>query len=81
LHFIQQPIEEGTINLSYCPTDDMIADVLMKSVPRRKHVMFSWLMGMDDRKLNDLNEMKSESHGTAWTSPVETKEQHSSENN
>ena len=35
-HFIRQTIEDGSINLIYCPTDDMTADILTKALPRWK---------------------------------------------
>ncbi len=35
-HFIRQTVEEGHIKLQYCPTDDMIADVLTKLLARQK---------------------------------------------
>ncbi len=35
-HFIQQTVEEGHIKLQYCPTNDMIADVLTKLLAHQK---------------------------------------------
>ena len=35
-HFICQTVEDGSINLIYCPTDDMTADILTKALPRWK---------------------------------------------
>ena len=29
-HYIHQTVEKGAINLIYCPTDDMTADILTK---------------------------------------------------
>ena len=35
-HFIRQVISDGTLTLTYCPTDDMTADILTKSLPKWK---------------------------------------------
>ena len=36
-HYLRQQIRAEQINLSYCPTDNMTADVLTKALPRAKH--------------------------------------------
>ena len=33
-HFIREAVQAGSINLSYCPTTDMIADIFTKPLPR-----------------------------------------------
>ena len=35
-HFIRYVIENGSIRLIYCPTDDMVADMLTKALPSAK---------------------------------------------
>jgi hypothetical protein len=57
LHFIRQHVEEGRIDLRYCPTDEMVADILTKALPREKHLKFGRSMGMD----------LSEKHGSRCT--------------
>ena len=37
LHFIRDHIEKGTINVEYCPTDDMLADLMTKGLARERH--------------------------------------------
>ena len=32
-HFIRQHVQDGTIQLEYIPTDQMLADILTKSQP------------------------------------------------
>jgi hypothetical protein len=41
LHFIQWIIENSTLCLVYCPTDDMIADTLTKALPSAKAKHFA----------------------------------------
>jgi hypothetical protein len=36
-HFIRHSIEAGDIDMRYCPTQEMVADVLTKGLPRDKH--------------------------------------------
>ena len=41
-HFIRDTVERGYVMLTYCPTDDMTADVLTKALARwkvSKHVL------------------------------------------
>ena len=46
LHFIRQHIEEGWIQLIYCPTDDMIADIMTEALAKEKHKKFVRWMGL-----------------------------------
>jgi hypothetical protein len=48
LHFIRDHVEKGTVNVEYCPTDDMLADVLTKCLARERHECLLGLMGMRD---------------------------------
>src|SRR5271168_4510127 len=45
-HFICYIIEEGTIKLIYCPTDDMTADTLTKALPSVKAKHFATALGL-----------------------------------
>ena len=36
-HYLRQQIQAGQINLNYCSTENMTADILTKSLPRAKH--------------------------------------------
>jgi hypothetical protein len=45
-HFIRQCLEDGKIELEYCPTEDMIADIMMKALSKEKHQRFMSMMGM-----------------------------------
>lgn len=39
-HFIRDAVSEGKIHIVYCPTEDMVVDVLTKSVSKIKILMF-----------------------------------------
>ena len=45
-HFIKFCIQDGSIDLIYCPTEDMVADILTKSLPLIKHKYFSYDLGL-----------------------------------
>jgi hypothetical protein len=45
-HFIRWIIENGTIRLVYCPTDDMVADTLTKPLPSPKVKHFVSELGL-----------------------------------
>ena len=35
-HFIREQVEKGTVNLKYCPSEEMIADMLTKGLSKDK---------------------------------------------
>src|SRR5260221_296069 len=45
-HFIRQVITSGAIDMVYCPTDDMTADILTKALPRWKVMCHSLGLGL-----------------------------------
>ena len=47
-HFIRQHVdpENGTINLLYCPTGEMVADILTKGLVRGRHQQHTGAMGL-----------------------------------
>ena len=45
-HFIRYVIEEGKIRLTYCPTEDMTADIFTKALPSAKAKHFAASMGL-----------------------------------
>jgi hypothetical protein len=51
-HYVRENVENGTIELLYCPTELMIADILTKPLPSSQHWKLVNLMGM--RRLSDL---------------------------
>ena len=45
-HFIQFIVQNGSINLIYCPTEDMTADILTKALPNSKAKHFTKSLGL-----------------------------------
>ena len=45
-HWIRWVIEQGALHLVYCPTDDMVADALTKSLPSAKVKHFAAGLGL-----------------------------------
>jgi hypothetical protein len=45
-HFIRWVIEQGSLRLIYCPTDDMVADTLTKALPSAKVKHFATGLGL-----------------------------------
>ena len=45
-HWIRWVIEQGSLRLVYCPTDDMVADVLTKALPSVKVKQFAAGLGL-----------------------------------
>jgi hypothetical protein len=45
-HFIHWVIEQGSLHLIYCPTDDMVANLLMKALPSAKVKHFAAGLGL-----------------------------------
>jgi hypothetical protein len=48
-HFIRQLVEDGSIKLQYCPTEDQTADILTKSLGLEKYVKFWDKLGVVSR--------------------------------
>ena len=45
-HFLRSLVQEGSIIIQYLPTNNMIADILTKGLPRIKHEEFTANMGL-----------------------------------
>ena len=45
-HFICFEVQKGFINLIYCPTEEMTADVLTKALPNAKAKHFAKMLGL-----------------------------------
>ena len=45
-HFLREKVESGELQIIFCGTEDMTADILTKGLCREKHKRFSEQMGM-----------------------------------
>lgn len=45
-HYIKQKVEEGSLSIKYCKTDNMVADVLTKGLAKVKFNYFRGLLGI-----------------------------------
>ena len=47
-HFIRDLVEAGRIKLTYCPSEDMVADMLTKGLPIKQFEKLRRLAGIDE---------------------------------
>ena len=58
-HFIRDNVQQGLIKLLYIPTNEMVADILTKSLPRDKHEKHMQGMGMGTSIISPGNNMEA----------------------
>lgn len=46
-HYVREAVQAGVINLTYCPTEEMIADLLTKPLPRGRFEILRRAMGLE----------------------------------
>jgi len=46
-HFVRNCVEDGTVRLEHCPTEDMVADSLTKALGPERHRKLAKMMGME----------------------------------
>lgn len=63
-HWIRELVEGGEVNLSYIPTNDMLADALTKGLSRNKHERLMDLLGLDLRSSGSVEEGDAELSGS-----------------
>ncbi|HEV7738028.1 MAG TPA: Ty1/Copia family ribonuclease HI, partial [Chlamydiales bacterium] len=45
-HFIRERVENKEVKFEYIPTNEMVADILTKALPKPKHEKFTRLLGL-----------------------------------
>jgi hypothetical protein len=73
LHFIRDHLEKGTINVEYCPTGDMLADLMTKGWARDRHAELMELMRVRTCEImaktaTPSSSEKNRQHSTGFTS-------------
>jgi hypothetical protein len=65
VHFLRDHLDKEDIALLYCPTNDMIADVLTKALPPSQHAKLISLLGL--RSLGVLQGKAESTHTREWS--------------
>jgi len=47
-HFIREQVEKGTVELQYCPTEEMVADMLTKGLSRERFIKLRLMSGVTE---------------------------------
>eukprot|EP00253_Pinus_taeda_P024469 PITA_24469 len=55
-HFIRDYVQKGVVKLEYIPTDEQVADILTKALPRGKHFYFRDKMGVSSSPLGSCSQ-------------------------
>ena len=78
LHFIRDHVEKGTIKVEYCPTEDMLADIMTKGLACKRHERLLGLMGVGTceqtttpSRVEDVENGSTGRHSTRITSGSE----------
>jgi hypothetical protein len=61
VHFIRHHLDNQDVKLVYCPTEDMVADILTKALPKSSHNKLTELLG-----IRALSVLKQPGTVTAW---------------
>lgn len=54
-HYIREAVQDGTIDLHYCPTSEMIADMLTKPLSKGQFEKLRLAMGMNTLTIQSAN--------------------------
>jgi hypothetical protein len=63
LHFIRDHIEKGTIKVEYCPTEDMLVDLMTKGLACERHARLLGLMEVGTREVTKTTTASSSEVG------------------
>ncbi len=53
-HFVRDQVEQGNVRLTYCPTKEMVADLLTKSIPANQFKSLRRQMGVRSWKIDTM---------------------------
>ena len=45
-YYVKEAVQSGIVNLKYCPTEEIIADILTKPLSKRKFTLLHTKMGL-----------------------------------
>jgi hypothetical protein len=48
-HFIRYTVQSGALDVIYCPTENMVADILTKALPKWKTIYHNSTLGLWSR--------------------------------
>ena len=54
-HFIREAIEEGEVQLTFCKSEDQVADIFTKALPKEKFFKFRELLGVMEQHIKREN--------------------------
>lgn len=60
-HFIRDRIEKGEVEVVYCPTEEMVADMLTKALPAKQHQRLKRFAGLHPLSELDIIKLNSSS--------------------
>jgi len=46
-HFVREQVENGEVTFEYCSTEEMVADVLTKALPKEQHYKLISMFGLE----------------------------------
>jgi len=58
LQFVRDSIENGIIELKYCPTDAMLADIMTKALARDRHARMRGMIGMGNTSGSPVEDVR-----------------------
>lgn len=62
--FIRNVIEEGQVKLEYCKSEEQLADIFTKALPRDRFQRLREALGVQDQHIMVVLKMKSQAAGT-----------------